>query len=151
VRALTGRSTRTHKCVRSLRSHLILCAGYLHVSPHEKRVPCWRSVGSRCIRSHSLGRKVRRKCFQSASRQSWCSRALRPLGRIEPGPSVCVLGATCPNQRGLVLPAYGYRTGHAKGFHMVLALRSNLSVNTDAHGRPLPSVALIRGRRLRPR
>jgi hypothetical protein len=54
-------------------------------------------------------------------------------------------------QRGLVLPAYGYRTGHAKGFHMVLALRSNLSVNTDAHGRPLPSVALIRGRRLRPR
>jgi hypothetical protein len=28
---LTCRSTQTHKCVRSLRSHLAWCAGYLHV------------------------------------------------------------------------------------------------------------------------
>jgi hypothetical protein len=28
-------------------------------------------------------------------------------------------------------------------------VRSNLPVNTDAHGRPLPSVAPFRGRRLR--
>jgi hypothetical protein len=31
------------------------------------------------------------------------------------------------------------------------AVRSNMPVNTDAHEHPLPSVALVRGRRLRSR
>ena len=60
---ITCRSTRTHKCVRSLRSHLALCAGYLHVRrqwisrTHPIALPLSQvcGVASGChLRSHGL-------------------------------------------------------------------------------------------------
>jgi len=44
---LTGRSTRTPKVVRSLRSHLSSVAGHLHVMPHD--MPLRRRVAVACV------------------------------------------------------------------------------------------------------
>jgi len=114
-RWLTRRSTRTHKCVRSVASLpalLFLCAGYLYVMPHavvfafsllaslrrEYRGSCKRFVVART--SQSLAVAVNR-CMSGAVADRTSAFASRPVGT----PGQAVGSAANSSRRQLLRPS----------------------------------------------
>jgi hypothetical protein len=154
---LTWQSTRTHKCVRSLRSHLFSCAGHFYVMQHVLRLrlgarACSEasltplalhisspSKGSRRPQNVVVSRVASTSCIAPAAQVREGTRcrnavALRPLRRLNAGTAKMASSVS----RASVSSGRIFRGGRLH----------NKAVNTDAQGRPLASLAPVLGRGL---
>jgi hypothetical protein len=162
--ALTRRSTRTHKCVRSLRSHLALCAGYLYVmhrrASHFVRSCVPRSPCARCTRRETLVVFNRGACGERLGLGPWwafkraaprdlrCYASSHVAGNIpakhrREHPSVHVLpyGAAARHPRASFLNRAELASWHRACSKVASALMRevpmhNKAVETDAQVRP---------------